>query len=54
MSVYGNTSWEIFVYGTYAIVALFLFVYIFFAIYVRKSALNNLEKEGFLGDKNET
>jgi high-affinity Fe2+/Pb2+ permease len=45
---YGNTSWEIFVYGTYVLVILFLLIYVFFAFHSRKMALKSLAEEGFL------
>lgn len=51
-SSYGNVSWKVFVYGTYVVVAIFLVVYIFFALYARRSALKNLKEEGFLENEN--
>ena len=47
-SLYGHLGWQFFVYGTYAIVAILLFIYGFMAFKTRKNALQSLSEEGFI------
>ena len=51
-SEYGNIPWQFYVYGTYAVVAILLLVYISFAIYSRHTALKSLDEEGFFSEEN--
>ncbi|MES2615040.1 MAG: hypothetical protein V4591_06465 [Bdellovibrionota bacterium] len=53
-SSFGNISWEIFVYGCYIVVAFFLLTYAIYSFYTRRTALKNLQEEGFVEVKNET
>ena len=49
-STYSHVSWQVYVYGTYAVVVIFLSIYLFFSIYTRRIALKNLHEEGFLAE----
>ena len=54
MSEYGNIPWQYYVYGTYAVVTLFLLVYIVFSLHTRRTKLKSLAEEGFFEEnKNE-
>lgn len=44
---YGNLSWEIFVYSTYIIVGLCLFIYAFISMNSRRKSIKNMQEEGF-------
>ncbi len=44
---YGNLSWEIFVYSTYIIVGLSLFIYAFISMNSRRNSIKNMQEEGF-------
>ena len=48
MNGYGNINGQIFVYLSYVIVALSLFIYVFSAFLSRKKAIKSLAEEGFL------
>lgn len=47
-SEYGNTPWDVYVYGSYLFVALCLFVYALKDFWSLKKTLIHLEEEGFL------
>ncbi|WGL58656.1 hypothetical protein QEJ31_08920 [Pigmentibacter sp. JX0631] len=52
-SEYGNLSWEIFVYSTFAIVAICLILYTFFSLKIRRHSIHNMNEEGFFDKANE-
>lgn len=51
-SEYGNLSWGIFVYSTFAIVAICLVLYIFFSIKIRRNSIHSMNEEGFFDKEN--
>lgn len=51
-SEYGNLSWGIFVYSTFAIVAICLILYIFFSIKIRRNSIHSMNEEGFFDKEN--
>lgn len=50
---YGNLSWEIFVYSTYIIVGLSLFIYAFISMNSRRNSIKNMQEEGFFVANNQ-
>lgn len=53
MTEYGNTGWQVFVYGTYAFVTLVYCIYVSFSLRKRNKALKSLQEEGFLEESKE-
>ncbi len=53
-SGYGNLGWEVFVYSTYIIVGLSLFIYAFISISSRKKSIKNMLEEGFFTPSTQT
>ncbi len=50
VSEFGNTGWQVFVFGAYAAVIAALAIYTLFALRSRATAMRALKDEGYLSD----